>query len=61
MAQNLYTQLRLVEEQCRLRRFTKRQTEQLLKLCPYGFVDRFPLPEKGPRARRGRVITAVER
>ncbi len=58
MAQNIYTQLRFVEEQCRLRNFTKRETEQLLKLCPYGFVDKFPARDKPIRARKGRVITA---
>lgn len=59
MAQNLYTQLRYVEDQCRLWNFTKRQTEELMKLCPYGFVDKFPERKQSARARKGRVITAV--
>jgi hypothetical protein len=61
MTQNLYTQLRFVEDQCRVWNFTKRETDELLKLCPYGFVDRFPVRARAIRGRRGRVITAANR
>lgn len=58
MSQNLYSQLKFIEEQCRIWNFSKRDTAELLKLCPYGFADKFPAREDAPRIRNGRVITA---
>lgn len=59
MAADLHAHMRMIKQQCTLRRLSADETAALLAVCPYAFVRQFPRRATPSRGNRGRILSAL--
>jgi hypothetical protein len=55
---DLYKQLEVIHAQCRVRKFSNRETMDVMRLCIYACLERFP-PRPHNLPSRNHVLTSI--